>query len=88
MKIKMLYVRFYKAFNYDYLRKSHPDAVPDPWDVLPNTDLFYPFVRVPIERGITTVVGANESGKSQLLGAMKCLLTGDGIEPRDFCYRA
>ncbi|RFZ67732.1 hypothetical protein DE4576_02246 [Mycobacterium marinum] len=85
MKIKTLYVRFYKAFNYDYLRKSHPEAIPDPWDVLPNTDLFYPFVRVPIERGITTVVGANESGKSQLLGAMKCLLTGDGIEPRDFC---
>ncbi len=85
MKIKTLYVRFYKSFNYDYLRKSHPEAVPDEWDWLPESGLFYPFVRVPMEPGITAVVGANESGKSQLLGAIKCLLTGDGIEPRDFC---
>lgn len=85
MRIKTLYVRFYKSFNYDYLRKSHPDAQPDPWDLVAGGDLFYPFIRVPLERGITTVVGANESGKSQLLSAIKCLLTGRGIEPRDFC---
>lgn len=84
MLIKTLYVRFYKSFNYDYLRKSDPNAVPDPWDVL-DDDLFYPFVRVPMEKRITTVVGANESGKSQLLSAIKCLLTGRGIERRDFC---
>ncbi|GAA4726584.1 hypothetical protein GCM10025782_26230 [Pedococcus ginsenosidimutans] len=85
MKIKTLYVRFYKSFNYDYLRKSHPKAVPDEWDRLPESGLFYPFVRVSMESGITTVVGANESGKSQLLGAIKCLLTGENIERRDFC---
>lgn len=85
MKIKTLYIRFYKSFNYDYLRKSHPGATPDPWDVIPETELFFPFVRVPLEAGITTVVGANESGKSQLLGAVKCLLTGEGIVQRDFC---
>lgn len=85
MKIKTLYVRFYKSFNYDYLRKSHSKAVPDEWDRLPDSGLFYPFVRVPMESAITTVVGANESGKSQLLGAIKCLLTGENIEPRDFC---
>ncbi len=84
MLLKTLYVRFYKSFNYDYLRKSDPDAVPDPWDNLEG-ELFYPFVRVPLERQITTVVGANESGKSQLLSAIKCLLTGKGIERRDFC---
>jgi predicted ATPase len=83
--IKTLYVRFYKSFNYDYLRKSDPKAVPDPWDLLGEEELFYPFVRIPLERGITTVVGANESGKSQLLTAIKCLLTGKGIERRDFC---
>ncbi|GAB2571319.1 hypothetical protein GCM10027269_28610 [Kribbella endophytica] len=81
----MLYVRFYKAFNYDYLRKGHPKAVPDPWDLLPESEFFFPYVRVPLEEGITTVVGANESGKSQLLGAIKCVLTGEGIERRDFC---
>ena len=84
MLIKTLYVRFYKSFNYDYLRKSDLNAVPDPWDVL-DDDLFYPFVRIPMEKQITTVVGANESGKSQLLSAIKCLLTGRGIERRDFC---
>jgi predicted ATPase len=84
MLIKTLYVRFYKSFNYDYLRKSDLNAVPDPWDVL-GSDLFYPFVRISMEKQITTVVGANESGKSQLLSAIKCLLTGRGIERRDFC---
>ncbi|MEN4478222.1 AAA family ATPase [Mycolicibacterium cosmeticum] len=84
MRLKTLYVRFYRSFNYDYLRKSHPSAIPSPWDFV-DGDLFLPFVRVPIERGITTVVGANESGKSQLLKAIEHLLTGLGIERRDFC---
>lgn len=84
VQIKTLYVRFFKSFNYDYLRKSDPNAVASLWDLV-DEDLFYPFVRVPMEAGITTVVGANESGKSQLLAAIKCLITGDGIERRDFC---
>jgi len=87
VKLKTLYVRFYKSFNYDYLRKSHPDAVGDPWDFVEEPKSFYPFVRIPMESGITCVVGANESGKSQLLTAIKCLLTGEGIERRDFCLR-
>lgn len=84
MKIKTLYVRFYKSFNYDYLRKSDPRAVPDPWDVLEDGRV-YPFVSVGLEDGVTTVVGANESGKSQLISATKCLLTGQKIERSDFC---
>ena len=85
VRLKTLYVRFYKSFNYDYLRKSHVDAVPDPWDKVGDTDLFFPFIRVPLEPDITTVVGANESGKSQLLGAIKSLLTGEDIQnPHDF----
>jgi predicted ATPase len=84
MYLKTLYIRFYKSFNYDYLRKSHPKAVADMWDLL-DDDKFYPFVRIPMEPDITTVVGANESGKSQTLSAIKCLLTGEGIERKDFC---
>lgn len=84
MHLKTLYIRFYKSFNYDYLRKSHPRAVGDKWDFL-GDGKFYPFVRIPMERDITTVVGANESGKSQTLSAIKCLLTGDKIERKDFC---
>lgn len=84
MHLRTLYIRFYKSFNYDYLRKSHPKAVADKWDLL-GDGKFYPFVRIPMESDITTVVGANESGKSQTLSAIKCLLTGDGIERKDFC---
>lgn len=85
MFIAAVYIRFFRSFNFDYLRKAHKDFVPDPWDVLEPDGLQYPFVKVPLEDGVTTVVGANESGKSQLLGAIKCALTGRGIERGDFC---
>ncbi|MDQ4110523.1 MAG: AAA family ATPase [Actinomycetota bacterium] len=48
-------------------------------------DSYYPFVKVELERDITTVVGANESGKSQLITAIQCLLGDHEIRPRDFC---
>jgi hypothetical protein len=84
--IKTMYVRFYKSFNYDYLRKYKINRDEgEPWDAAPGSDMFYPFVRVEMDRGITTVVGANEAGKSQLIGAVKRLLTGDGIVANDFC---
>ena len=87
MKLKTLYIRFFRSFNFDYLRKSREDdtAHPDPWDQLGMEELFFPFVRVPMEPEVTTVVGANEAGKSQLLGAIEALLTGDGYVKRDFC---
>jgi hypothetical protein len=85
MRLKTLYVRFYRSFNYDYLRKSDLRAKPDLWDAIGPEELFYPFVRIPLEQGITTVVGANEAGKTQLLGAIKHLFSGEGIVPKDFC---
>ena len=84
MRLATVYARFFRSLNYDYLRKSHPDYQPDPWDATPS-GLDYPFVRVRLEQDITTVVGANESGKSQLLDAIKCGLTGEGVERGDFC---
>ncbi|GLY43017.1 hypothetical protein Amsp01_090400 [Amycolatopsis sp. NBRC 101858] len=84
MYISAVYVRFFRSFNYDYLRKAHRDFAPHPWDVLPD-DTKFPFVKVPLEREVTTVVGANESGKSQLLTAIKCALTGENIRLGDFC---
>lgn len=83
MRIDTLYVRFFRSFNYDYLRKGDPESEPDPWDTI--EEKFYPYVKVPLEAGITTVVGANESGKSQLLAAIQSLLTGEGMETKDFC---
>lgn len=85
MFVSAVYIRFFRSFNFDYLRKAHENFSPDPWDLLEPRGLQYPFVRVALEDGITTVVGANESGKSQLLSAIKHALTGMGIERSDFC---
>lgn len=84
MLVRDVYVRFYKSFNFDYLRKSHPEAEPLPWEMT-REGYWYPYVRVGLESGVTTVVGANESGKSQLLGAIRCALTGRGVKRSDFC---
>jgi hypothetical protein len=85
MRLRTLYIRFYRSFNFDYLRKSRDDARPDPWDSLGEDKKFFPFVRIPLEPDVTTVVGANEAGKSQLLYAIEALLTGEGVEKKDFC---
>ena len=84
MRIANVQVRFFRSFNYDYIRKWHPDAEARPWEAWEGHG-WYPFVNVSLEPGITTVVGANESGKSQLLDAVKRALTGEQIERRDFC---
>lgn len=47
MRLTTLYIRFFRSFNFDYLRKSREDdtAHPDPWDLLGPDELFFPFVR-------------------------------------------
>lgn len=84
MILRTAYVRFYRAFNFDYLRKRHPEAKPDPWDLMEDST-FYPYVRLDIDPELTAVVGANESGKSQLLQAIECALGTKQPEPADFC---
>lgn len=84
MHIANVYVRFFRSFNYDYLRKTHPGAGQSAWEQWHGGG-WYPFVDVALEQGITTVVGANESGKSHLLGAVERALTGDDIRRGDFC---
>jgi predicted ATPase len=84
MVLETVYVRFFRSLNFDYLRKASEGYEPDPWDEAP-AESRYPFVRVPLDQAITTVVGANESGKTQLLDAIKICLTGDDIERKDFC---
>lgn len=78
-----MWIRFYKSFNFDYEHKATPGAKPRPWQQ--TVDGWMPHVRIPIEPDITAVVGANESGKTHLLDAIKILLTGDGLFQRDFC---
>lgn len=82
MRFHSIYTRFYRSLNYDFVRASG-DYAPDPWDATPEGD--YPFVRIKLRPGITTIVGANESGKSQVLSAIEAALTGNGFERSDFC---
>lgn len=83
MYLKAVLVRFFKSFNFDYLRKNHPEAKPSPWEHI--GEAWFPFVRIPLTKDITTIVGANESGKSHSLGAIKKGLSGENISRRDFC---
>ncbi len=83
MRLKKVYVRFYKSFNYDYERKFSRSSDPEPWEIL--DDNWYPFVRMDLEDTTTTIVGANEAGKSHLLDSIEKLITGKEIERSDFC---
>ena len=84
MLLRTAYVRFYRAFNYDYLRKRHRDYHPNPWDKMED-GTFYPYISIDIDPKLTCVVGANESGKSQLLQAIECALGKAATDPADFC---
>lgn len=84
MLLTTLYARFFRSFNFDYLRQNNDTAARLPWDTLDEAT-YYPFVSIDLERDVTTVVGANESGKSQLITAIQCLLGTAPINPRDFC---
>lgn len=84
MRLRTIYVRFYRAFNFDFLRKTHPDVTPHPWDVMDDGN-FYPYVSVDLDLELTSIVGANESGKSQLLDAIEYGLGIRQPDIRDFC---
>lgn len=90
MKIRGVLLRWYKSFNRNY--EDYDDRVPGvtqrPWnDYLPPGVAagHYPFIEIPLEPDITTVVGANESGKSHLIGAITKVLTGqDPLGEQEF----
>ena len=84
MQLGATLIRFYKSFNYDYLRKSNKSVSEKwPWEVY--EDKWFPYVRVPIDSSITTIVGENESGKSCLLTAIEKAVSGAVHQPKDFC---
>jgi predicted ATPase len=78
-----LYVRFFRSFNFDYERKANRDARAKDWEML--DDSWFPFIRVDLDPAVTGIVGANESGKSHLVEAIKEALTGQQINRSDFC---
>ncbi|MEV4846740.1 AAA family ATPase [Micromonospora matsumotoense] len=83
MRLHSIYARFYRSLNYDFIRASGDNYAPDPWDGTSEGD--YPFVRIRLRPDITTVVGGNESGKTQVLRAIEAALTGGGYDRSDFC---
>lgn len=83
MKLTRIDVRFYKSFNFDFELKARPKAVPEEWE--DKGGPWFPFIKIPIDGDITAVVGANESGKSHLLGAIKIALGVEKIDRADFC---
>ncbi len=83
MHLKTVFIRFYKSFNDDFLRKHNNKVKPKPWELIDTA--FYPYIEVPMESKITTIVGANESGKSHLLSAIEKAISGKNIERSDFC---
>lgn len=83
MKLKTAYARFYKSFNFDHARKLDDRVERQPWETF--RERVYPYVTVEFDPRITTIVGANESGKSHLLGVIRKAITGNGIEQRDLC---
>lgn len=98
MKISRVLLRWYKSFNVSY-QDAGPDRLTSekhPWnsiDVGPAGATDYPFIEIPIEQDITTIVGSNESGKSHLLDAISKVISGRGLHysafsQTDFCRYA
>lgn len=84
MRIAKVLLRWYKSFSVNYM--GYPDrksgVVKRPWNLLgrsAQSEDDFPFIEVSLEDDITTIVGANESGKSHLLSAVSKVITGHGI---------
>lgn len=85
MKATKVLLRWYKSFNVNYTQYAdHGAKTPQrPWNTLhlPGaTESDLPFIEIPLEGDITTVVGANESGKSHLLSAISKVITSHGLK--------
>lgn len=77
MWISRLLVRWYRSCNTRFEPVGgKPHAKIRPWENYEGE--FFPFVEIPLDRRITTIVGANESGKSHLLSALGKSFTGNG----------
>ncbi|MFD2054947.1 AAA family ATPase [Mesorhizobium calcicola] len=84
MHLSTVFARFYKSFNFDRIRKAKPGAkARGEWENFRGQ--WFPYVEVRIDERLTTIVGANESGKSHLLSAIEKAVTGEGFARRDLC---
>lgn len=78
MKLNKIYLRCYKSFNINYMgyddRKSN--IIKRPWNFVDSENIKkeYKYIEIPLEQRITTIIGANESGKSHLLSSIQKIL--------------
>ena len=84
MKASKVLLRWYKSFNLNYTQYADFGAktVARPWNTLGHesaTESDLPFIEILLEPDITTIVGANESGKSHLLSAISKVVNGTGL---------
>jgi predicted ATP-dependent endonuclease of OLD family len=77
------YLRWYKAFNTETTEPL--DASKRPWNEWNQQD--FRFVEVPISPRICTIVGGNETGKSQLLGALQKVRNGKTRSGQEYSVR-
>ena len=77
MRASKVLLRWYRSFNTRYHGYDEGNGQSLPWDNFRGQP--FPFVEIPLDRHITTIVGANESGKSHLLSAVAKVFTGKGI---------
>lgn len=90
MKLTKLLLRWYKSFHLNYRGTTEKGETLSyrPWNKMsppsvPGVE--FPFIEIPIECDITTIVGANESGKSHSLSAISKVVQGTGIDTaKDF----
>lgn len=86
MRLVRIYARSFGPFNYDYtspLTDLPRDQVP-PWEVDDSGEV-RPHVSVPIDAHLTALVGANESGKSQLLEALLQVVSPKLLKKSHLC---
>lgn len=92
MKLRKVLLRWFKSFHLNYRGVSERGeaAAYRPWNKMSPpyaTGDEFPFIEIPVEHDITTIVGANESGKSHLLNAISKVVLGTGIDGSDHFKR-
>jgi hypothetical protein len=98
MKLRKILLRWYKSFHLNYrgITEKKEAAAYRPWNKMsppyaPTDESL--FIEIPVEADITTIVGANESGKSDLVNAISKVvrdvgIEGDKFERTDLCHFA
>ena len=84
MKVTTVLLRWYNSFNTNYMgyQDRRAGVAFRPWNMLSReteSESDFPFIEIPLEHDVTTIVGANENGKSHLLSAISKVITGKGI---------